>query len=154
MRQAIADLPNDFRPRRFVMRAPVERIVVLIGVEKLAGILLVDADTTQSFSSRTIDLPEGTSPVPVPMQAGDVLFFNGQVIHGSYPNISTTRFRRSLIAHYIVGEAEKVHEFYHPVLTFDGKEVTLDSSEAGGPCGIWVNEDGTPVVEMLDKPIE
>jgi phytanoyl-CoA hydroxylase len=127
---------------------------VVPGTQDLPDLCLVEADTTQSFSSRTIQLPEGIEPVPVLMQAGDVLFFNGQVVHGSFPNSSTTRFRRSLIAHYIVGEAEKVHEFYHPVLTFDGNEVTLDSSEAGGPCGIWVNEDGTSVIEMPDKPIE
>jgi ectoine hydroxylase-related dioxygenase (phytanoyl-CoA dioxygenase family) len=33
------------------------------------------------------------------MEPGDVLFFNGQVIHGSLPNRSSTRFRRALIAH-------------------------------------------------------
>jgi hypothetical protein len=118
--------------------------------QDLPELCSVAADTTISFSGSTIELPEGTQPVPVLMQAGDVLFFNGQVIHGSYPNISKDRFRRSLIAHYIVGEAEKVHQFYHPVLRFDGTEVKLDSSEAGGACGNWVNRDGTPVIEFSD----
>jgi anaerobic selenocysteine-containing dehydrogenase len=44
----------------------------------------------------------------------------------------------------------KVHQFYHPVLRFDGTEVKLDSSEAGGACGNWVNRDGTPVIEFSD----
>jgi hypothetical protein len=82
------------------------------------------------------------------MQAGDVLFFNGQLIHGSFPNTSTTRFRRALIGHYIVGEAEKVAKFYHPALRMDGSEVVLGVSERGGPCGVWVEQDGTPVVEI------
>jgi hypothetical protein len=87
-------------------------------------------------------------PAPVIMAAGDVLFFNGQLIHGSYPNTSKDRFRRALIGHYIVGEAEKVAEFYHPVLRMDGTEVELGRSERGGPCGIWVEQNGASVVEM------
>ena len=54
------------------------------------------------------------------MDEGDVLFFNGQVVHGSFPNISKDRFRRALIGHYIVGNAEKVAQYYHPVLRMDG----------------------------------
>src|SRR5690606_14172671 len=93
-------------------------------------------------------LPEGMEPVPVIMSAGDVLFFNGQLIHGSFPNTSRDRFRRSLIGHYIVGDAEKVAKFYHPVLRMDGSVVELGVSEHGGPCGVWVTQDGRPVVEM------
>ncbi|MCY3797754.1 MAG: phytanoyl-CoA dioxygenase family protein, partial [Chloroflexi bacterium] len=81
---------------------------------------------------------------------GDVVFFNGHVIHGSFPNRSETRFRRSLIAHYIVGEAEKVNEFYHPVLNFAGEEVDLLDSEQGGPCGVFVADD-EPIVEMVES---
>ncbi len=108
----------------------------------------IDADTTQSFSASTVPLPPGSQAVPVIMRPGDVVFFNGQVIHGSYPNTSATRFRRALIAHYVVGEAEKVAEFYHPLLTFDGDEVALKHSESGGPCGVFV-DDETAEIEML-----
>jgi phytanoyl-CoA hydroxylase len=108
----------------------------------------VPADTTKSFTDVTVPIPDGVQPVPQIMKAGDVLFFNGQVVHGSYPNTTTNRFRRSLIGHYIVGEARKVAEFYHPVLRLDGSEVQLDISEGGGSCGIWVEKDGEPVIEM------
>lgn len=110
---------------------------------------LTDADTTQSFTEVTVDLPAGVSPTPIKMKAGDVLFFNGQVVHGSYPNTTTDRFRRALIGHYIVGEAEKVSKFYHPVLQMDGTEATLGVSEKGDMCGRWVDEDGNAVVEMV-----
>lgn len=106
------------------------------------------ADTTQSFTDVTVPLPEGTPIKPVIMQPGDVFFFNGQLIHGSFPNTSKDRFRRSLIGHYIVGEAEKVAKYYHPVLRMDGSEVTLGVSERGGACGVWVERDGKPVVEV------
>ena len=119
--------------------------------QNLPRLCTVDADTTQSFSASTVPLPPGSEAVPVIMQAGDVLFFNGQVIHGSYPNRSKTRFRRALIAHYVVGEAERVAEFYHPLLTFDGDVAELQVSEKGGPCGIFVDEDASEVtmVESL-----
>lgn len=106
------------------------------------------ADTTQSFTDVTVPIPAGTPIKPVVMQPGDVFFFNGQLIHGSFPNISQNRFRRSLIGHYLVGEAEKVAKYYHPVLRMDGSEVTLGVSERGGACGVWVERNGKPVVEV------
>ena len=84
------------------------------------------------------------------MKAGDVLFFNGQVIHGSYPNNSGTGFRRALIAHYVVGEAEKVAGFYHPLLNFAGEEVNLSLSADGGPCGIFVDSEDERMIKMVD----
>ncbi len=108
----------------------------------------IEADMTQSFSGNAVPIPPGRQPEPVIMKAGDVVFFNGQVIHGSFPNRSASRFRRSLIAHYIVGEAEKVNEFYHPVLNFAGEEVDLLVNEQGGPCGVFA-VDGEPAIEMI-----
>jgi phytanoyl-CoA hydroxylase len=108
----------------------------------------IPADTTQSFTDITVPLPPGVKAVPQVMKAGDVLFFNGQVVHGSFANTTTNRFRRSLIGHYIVGEAEKVAEFYHPALRMDGTSVELEKSEGGGSCGVWVERDGEPAIEL------
>ncbi len=108
----------------------------------------IPADTTQSFTDVTVPLPPGVKPTPAIMKAGDVLFFNGQIVHGSYQNTTTDRFRRSLIGHYIVGEAEKVAQFYHPALRLDGSVVDLGTSEGGGSCGIWVERDGRRVIEL------
>jgi phytanoyl-CoA hydroxylase len=83
-----------------------------------------------------------------------VLFFNGQLIHGSFPNTTQDRFRRSLIGHYIVGNAEKVSEFYHPALRMDGTPVELENSERGGPCGVWVDQNGVPMVEFRERQTE
>jgi hypothetical protein len=121
---------------------------IVPGTHHLPILCTVQADTTQSFTDVTVPIPEGMQSVPVIMEAGDVLFFNGQLVHGSLPNTSTDRFRRSLIGHYIVGEAQKVAQFYHPVLQMDGSEIRLDVSERGGPCGIWVEQNGKPAVEM------
>lgn len=123
-------------------------IQIVPGTQDLPQLCLIDSDLSQSFSSKTVPVPPGKSPLPVLMRAGDVLFFNGQVIHGSYPNSSKTRFRRALIAHYVVGEAEKVAEFYHPLLNFDGGVVELAQSEQGGPCGVFA-DDATGTIAMV-----
>ncbi|MBI1295758.1 phytanoyl-CoA dioxygenase family protein [bacterium] len=121
---------------------------VVPGTHELPVLCTVEADTSQSFTDVTVPLAEGMEPAPVLMKAGDVLFFNGQLIHGSFPNSSKGRFRRSLIGHYIVGDAEKVAKYYHPALRMDGSEVRLDIAEGGSECGVWVEKDGAPAVAL------
>lgn len=121
---------------------------VVPGSHQLPLLCTEQADTSQSFTDIAVSVPDEQASVPVNMQPGDVLFFNGLAIHGSFPNTTTDRFRRSLIGHYIGASAEKVADYYHPVLHMDGTEVTMQANEEGGPCGIWVDRDGTPVVEM------
>lgn len=91
-------------------------------------------------------LPPGTQVVPALMKRGDVLFFNGSIIHGSYKNRSENRFRRTLIGHYIAAETTQVAKYYFPVFRMDGSlvEEGIAESEHGGPCGLY-GEDG---VEM------
>jgi ectoine hydroxylase-related dioxygenase (phytanoyl-CoA dioxygenase family) len=124
-------------------------LMVVPGSHQWPVLCTVDADATQSFTDVTVELPAGAQVVPAVMQAGDVLFFNGQLVHGSYPNTSLNRFRRSLIGHYLVGEAEKVAKYYHPVLRMDGSQVELGISDQGDMCGQWVEVDGTPVLETV-----
>ncbi len=106
------------------------------------------ANTKASFTDVTVPIPEGSQVVPVIMQPGDVLFFNGSLVHGSLPNRSRTRFRRSLIAHYIEGDSEQVARAYNPVLRMDGSVVDVAASERGGQCGVWVTKNGEPIVEV------
>lgn len=126
---------------------------VVPGSQDWPVLCTVDADTSESFTDITVDLPVGSEAVPVTMRAGDVLFFNGQLVHGSFPNTSADRFRRALIGHYIVGEAEKVYQYYHPVLRMDGTEVELGVSEYGSTCGQWVDVDGQPVLETRPRVV-
>jgi hypothetical protein len=121
---------------------------VVPGTHQLPVLCSVEADAASSFSGDTVALPPGMAAVPVMMEPGDVLFFNGQVVHGSQPNTSRDRFRRSLIAHYAVAEAEQISRWYHPVLRMDGTDATLGVSPFGGPCGVWVDSNGEPVVRM------
>lgn len=111
------------------------------------------ADTSVSFTDVTVPLPPGTDVQPVIMEPGDVLFFNGALVHGSYPNTTTDRFRRALIGHYIEGSAEQVAQFYHPALRMDGTPLELETSRGGSACGVWVERDGAQVVEMAGQEV-
>jgi ectoine hydroxylase-related dioxygenase (phytanoyl-CoA dioxygenase family) len=124
---------------------------VVPGSQDLPVLCTQKADTTVSFTDVTVPIPEGTRVAPVRMDAGDVFFFNGSVIHGSYPNTSRDRFRRALIGHYVAGEARECSRFYHPVLRMDGTEVSLDESQGGGPCGVWTEREGRRVVELAGR---
>jgi phytanoyl-CoA hydroxylase len=106
------------------------------------------ADTTVSFTDVTVPLPSTGSAVPVEMEPGDVLFFHGALVHGSNPNVTTDRFRRALIGHYIEGEAERVAQYYHPALRMDGTELTLEVAEGGGACGEWTETPDGPVAVL------
>ncbi|MBC8075899.1 MAG: phytanoyl-CoA dioxygenase family protein, partial [Chloroflexales bacterium] len=106
------------------------------------------ADTTQSFTDVIVPLPPGVSSVPVIMEPGDVLFFNGQLVHGSNPNTTSDRFRRALIGHYIEGDSQKVAQWYFPALRMDGTTIGLESSGKGTACGVWVDHEGQAVAEV------
>jgi phytanoyl-CoA hydroxylase len=120
---------------------------VLPGSQVWPILCTIPADTTLSFTDLTIPLPEGTELVPVAMAPGDVLFFNGSLVHGSTPNTSD-RFRRSLVGHYVEGDARECALWYHPALGLDGSTVELVSGAGGGACGEWVERDGTRVIEL------
>jgi len=117
-------------------------IRVVPGSHKLPLLCTTKADTTQSFTDVTVPVPADMPVVPVLMQPGDMLFFNGELIHGSLPNTTTDKFRRALIGHYISGEAEKVAHWYHPAYRMDGTVIGLETSPDGGPCGVWAEKDG------------
>ncbi|MGW1798528.1 phytanoyl-CoA dioxygenase family protein [Streptomyces sp. NPDC001984] len=93
-----------------------------------------EADERLSFAREFVPPPPGLSAVPVDMEPGDVLFFNGSLVHGSQPNRTTDRFRRSFIAHYVGRSAERVGRHYR-TLSMSGARVPLPESEGAGPCG-------------------
>ncbi|AVH54983.1 MULTISPECIES: phytanoyl-CoA dioxygenase family protein [Streptomyces] len=93
-----------------------------------------EADAALSFAREYVPPPPGLAAVPVDMEPGDVLFFNGSLVHGSGPNRSPDRFRRSFIGHYVGRSTQRIARFYR-TLTMSGAPVALPESEGGGPCG-------------------
>jgi len=95
----------------------------------------VDAPDREMFFTGGGISVEGRRLRQVPLKAGDVLYFNGSIVHGSFPNTTADRFRRSLIYHYIPAGCAEVAGFYHPLLALDGTVVSKPVAEGGGPCG-------------------
>ena len=92
------------------------------------------SDPSLSFTTEHVEPPAGLEPQMMQLKAGDVLFFNGSVIHGSTPNTSTDRFRRSLIFHYVPESTVEMSHFYE-ALSFDGARQDIAVNMDGGPCG-------------------
>lgn len=59
-----------------------------------------DADTDLSFTSDQTTIPPYLPRDLIALEPGDTVFFHGLTIHGSMPNRTTDRFRRSFICHY------------------------------------------------------
>jgi len=110
---------------------------VVPGTHKMDLFCPEESDAGVSFTRDYVPPPPGLSAVPVDMAAGDVLFFNGSLVHGSGPNATPDRFRRSFIGHYLGRSAEKISTWYE-VLTMDGRDVAMAAATGGGPCGIEV----------------
>jgi len=93
------------------------------------------SDPRLYFTTEHVDIPEGKTAVLPLLHPGDVLFFNGQTVHGSGPNTSKNRFRRSLICHYVPQSTAAMSNSYD-VYDFSGNRVThIQANNEGGPCG-------------------
>lgn len=86
--------------------------------------------------SHITKFPREQKPVPVPVPRGSTMFFGGNLIHGSGPNRTKDRSRRTFIGHYIDEASVKVAKYYHPVLNMSAEVVTsIEAPTGGGPCG-------------------
>jgi ectoine hydroxylase-related dioxygenase (phytanoyl-CoA dioxygenase family) len=93
------------------------------------------ADSRLYFTTEHVPIPEGKTAVLPIMQPGDVLFFNGSTIHGSGPNTSSDRFRRSFICHYVPQSTTEMSHWYD-VYDFEGRKLEhVKHNHDGGPCG-------------------
>ena len=116
-------------------------LAVVPGSHKTELVCPEPADLTESFTSVEVPIPDGLSRVQTRMQAGDVLFFHGSVVHGSRPNNTDDRFRRSLIFHYIPEDSVEIAAFYNPLVKLDRRETVLPEAIGGGPCGDYAQAE-------------
>ena len=77
------------------------------------------------------------------MRAGDVLFFHGSTVHGSLANSSDSRFRRSLIFHYVPASTREISHWYDAI-SFAGEPQHIATNEDGGPCGTLADAPSAP----------
>ncbi len=92
------------------------------------------SDSTLYFTTEHVEPPDGLAAEHAILDPGDVLFFNGNTIHGSGPNASVDRFRRALIFHYVPASTLEMSSYYH-ALDFEGNPVGINHNADGGPCG-------------------
>jgi phytanoyl-CoA hydroxylase len=117
-------------------------MVAVPGSHTLPVLCPTPADKTLFFTDQHVEIPEGMAAIPIDMKAGDVFFFNGSVIHGSYPNNSKDRFRRAFICHYVPKASAELSHFYQ-CIDFAGNPVGFSESTMGGPCGgTWMEVKG------------
>ena len=114
-------------------------LYVVPGTHKMNIFCPEEADPSLSFTREYVPVPSGLEAVPVDLAPGDVLFFNGSLVHGSQPNRTTDRFRRSFICHYIGRSSERLSLWYRPILTMSGEEVLIEENAGGGPCGTEIS---------------
>ncbi|ANE48193.1 phytanoyl-CoA dioxygenase [Paenibacillus swuensis] len=95
-----------------------------------------EADSKESFTTHYVKPPKDQKAIPVVMDKGDVLFFNGNLIHGSYRNKTKDEFRRAFICHYANSSATSIGEHYRPLYDVHGKEIMPEANPDGGPCGL------------------
>ena len=110
-------------------------MVVVPGSGKLEVACPEKADAKNFFTTEHVSVPKGLHEQPLDLKAGDVLFFNGSVIHGSYPNTSKDRFRRAFICHYVPASTKELSNWYRTPYSFDGRVHQIDDATGGGPCG-------------------
>jgi len=80
--------------------------------------------------------PRDAKPIRVEVPRGSTMFFGGQLIHGSGPNRTTDRSRRTFIGHYVDQATTSLSKFYHPVHNAAGRIVSdIAEDTGGGPCG-------------------
>jgi phytanoyl-CoA hydroxylase len=96
-----------------------------------------DADAWMNYGDSHIKpFPRDCAAVPLEVARGQTVFFSGNLIHGSGPNRTSNRSRRTFIGHYIDQASRQVAQFYHPLHDARGEVVSISApAEGGGPCG-------------------
>jgi phytanoyl-CoA hydroxylase len=110
-------------------------LYVVPGTQDMEIVCPETADGADSFTTHLVKAPKGKKAMPVELEEGDTLFFNGSLVHGSPPNRSKTQWRRSFISHYMPASAQHISKYYAPLFDFSGNVVEKSPSADGGPCG-------------------
>lgn len=68
-------------------------------------------------------IPKGYESDNVSTSAGDIVLFNGNMIHGSSDNITKDRFREALLVHFAPNSVEKLVLNYNNLLNSQGQRI-------------------------------
>ncbi|MFD2673361.1 phytanoyl-CoA dioxygenase family protein [Marinicrinis sediminis] len=79
--------------------------------------------SSDAYGSEVLRVPEGYEKIQIETEAGDVVFFNGNMYHGSTKNRSEHRYRRSFVTHFAPARTEKITLNYGQLVGKDGRRV-------------------------------
>jgi hypothetical protein len=70
-----------------------------------------------------IAVPEGYPIVDIVTEPGDVVFFGGNIYHGSYANQTSNRFRNTFLTHYVPASIEKIAIGHNHLINRHGQKI-------------------------------
>lgn len=79
-------------------------------------------ETTIAEDQSELTVPPNSQSVDVKTNPGDVVFFNGNIYHGSYQNTSN-HFRRTFLTHYVGKSVKKIAINHHGLIDKNGNKV-------------------------------
>lgn len=106
-------------------------LFVVPGSQTLGVLCTHAADLTRSFTTEEVAAPADLKTIGLDLQAGDMVILHGGVIHGSYPNTTTDRFRRAPICHYVPQSTAAMNGGHYPLYTFSGEKIEREKVEGG-----------------------
>ncbi|WP_018884941.1 phytanoyl-CoA dioxygenase family protein [Paenibacillus massiliensis] len=96
---------------------------VVPGSHRLEIISPANVPKTVNAYGLRLDLPEGYSIRQVENEPGDVVIFNGNILHGSSHNESEDLFRRAIVTHFARSSVEKITLNYSNLVNKHGVKV-------------------------------
>ncbi len=91
-------------------------LIIVEGTQSMELLEMLPIEPDRYFSIEAVTPPATSVQKAVPLRSGDTLFFGGRLIHGSEPNLSPDRFRRSLICHYVGTDTSTMSDYYKPAV--------------------------------------
>ncbi|MEZ4616123.1 MAG: hypothetical protein R2867_11565 [Caldilineaceae bacterium] len=109
----------------------------------------VEADEQASFTTIAVPLPPGLQPVPVSFNAQEMCSSStAKLSTAAFPTQPQIVFSH-WSAHYIEGHAQQVAALIYRCCTWmDVSSRILRPAPMAGECGVWVDRDGSHLVDI------
>jgi phytanoyl-CoA hydroxylase len=93
------------------------------GSHKLSLLQPREVDKNLNPYGYTNHIPLGYKAIDLETKPGDVVFFGGNMLHGSHNNLSSHRFRAAFAAHYVGTSVEMLTMYRNELINRHGEKV-------------------------------
>ncbi|GIQ69341.1 phytanoyl-CoA dioxygenase [Xylanibacillus composti] len=124
-------------------------LYVVPGSHKLGLLEPEPIEESEAEYGEKLSLPEGYEKLPLETNPGDVVALHGNLVHGSYANVTKNRFRQAHVTHFTGTSAERVALNHHALLDRSGSKVRRRLNvrpKAGNPTlkkAVWSGVGGS-----------